>query len=327
MRQLLVDNYIINTPIEKVLAKLKLSLTNGKLKDIEIPTGSGDNIVVTCPHHAGGHESEPACNIYIGDDEDIPYGFFRCWVCNEQGDFTKFVAECFDSSLEYAKEWLITHFDAQAYNKINLGEDIDFTKAKLKNCRRNYQTMDKSILNKLQPWHPYLAQRKLSREICEYFQVKYDPFYRQIVFPCFDEFGNLIMLPRRSIDTKTFYLDKGVEKPVYCLDYIIKNNIKTVIITEGPFDCLTCYEYGYPAIATLGRLSDYQIDQIIRSGIRVLYLMFDNDSAGAAFAKTLKEKLAYKHSGILVVDTKFPQNRKDINELSREEFYNILQNT
>ena len=35
MRQLIIDNYVINKPIEEILTLLKLSLTNGKLKDIE----------------------------------------------------------------------------------------------------------------------------------------------------------------------------------------------------------------------------------------------------------------------------------------------------
>ena len=53
MRQLIIDNYVINKPIEEILTLLKLSLTNGKLKDIE---NKGDDILVTCPHHDGGKE-------------------------------------------------------------------------------------------------------------------------------------------------------------------------------------------------------------------------------------------------------------------------------
>ena len=131
------------------------------------------------------------------------------------------------------------------------------------------------------------------------------------------------MMPKRSIDTKTFYLDKDQEKPVYCLDAIVKNNYKSAIITEGPFDCLTCWEYGFPAVATLGRLSDYQIEQLNKSGLNVIYAMFDNDAAGRSFAKVLKAKLAKR---ILVIDVQIPNNKKDINELSRQEFLQALEN-
>ena len=104
MRQLIIDNYVINKPIEEILTLLKLSLTNGKLKDIE---NKGDDILVTCPHHGGGHEKTAACNIYIGNDTKLPYGYFNCFVCGEKGSFLKFVAECFDAPESYAKAWLL----------------------------------------------------------------------------------------------------------------------------------------------------------------------------------------------------------------------------
>ena len=319
MRQLVVDNYVITTPIIEIIQRLRLALTNGKLKDIR---ESGENLVVTCPHHAGGHESTPACNIYIGDDSRLEYGYFRCFVCEEQGSFVKFVSECFGSSEEFAKKWLIDNFGILAFNKIQMDEPISLAKTKLK--KQQYTNfIDKKILEQYQNWCPYLAQRKLSRETCEKFSVKYDAYYRQIIFPCFDTKGNIIMLPKRAIDYKTFYLDKNIEKPVYCLDYIIKNDIKKAVITEGPFDCLTSYEYGVPAIATFGTISDSQIKQINKSPITVLYIMFDNDDAGRRFAEVLKKKITKR---IIIKEPKFPANKKDINELTFEEFHNIIKN-
>ena len=55
MRVLRVDKYIIETPIIEILERLQRVLTNGKLRDIK---PSGDNIVVTCPIHSGGHEKK-----------------------------------------------------------------------------------------------------------------------------------------------------------------------------------------------------------------------------------------------------------------------------
>ena len=183
--------------------------------------------------------------------------------------------------------------------------------------------LDESILDQYQTWNPYLAKRKLSREICELFKVRYDPKYRQVIFPAYDMKGNLVMLAKRSIDTKSFYLDKDVEKPVYCLDYVMKNNIKTVLITEGPFDCLTGWEYGFPTIATFGKISDYQIEQINKSCINIIYAAFDNDAAGRSFLETLKRKLTKR---IIVIETKFPAGRKDVNDLSKEELQEIIKN-
>ena len=316
MRQLIIDNYVINKPIEEILTLLKLSLTNGKLKDIE---NKGDNILVTCPHHDGGHEKTPACNIYIGNDTKLPYGYFNCFVCGEKGSFLKFVAECFDAPESYAKAWLLKNFGGELIAKnLFMGEPIVLNRNK--GIKKH---LDESILDQYQTWNPYLAKRKLSREICELFKVRYDPKYRQVIFPAYDMKGNLVMLAKRSIDTKSFYLDKDVEKPVYCLDYVMKNNIKTVLITEGPFDCLTGWEYGFPTIATFGKISDYQIEQINKSCINIIYAAFDNDAAGRSFLETLKRKLTKR---IIVIETKFPAGRKDVNDLSKEELQEIIKN-
>ena len=316
MRQLIIDNYVINKPIEEILTLLKLSLTNGKLKDIE---NKGDDILVTCPHHDGGHEKTPACNIYIGNDTKLPYGYFNCFVCGEKGSFLKFVAECFDAPESYAKAWLLKNFGGELVAKnLFMGEPIVLNRNK--GIKKH---LDESVLDQYQTWNPYLAKRKLSREICELFKVRYDPKYRQVIFPAYDIKGNLVMLAKRSIDVKSFYLDKDVEKPVYCLDYIMKNNIKTVLITEGPFDCLTGWEYGFPTIATFGKISDYQIEQINKSCINIIYAAFDNDAAGRSFLETLKRKLTKR---IIVIETKFPANKKDVNDLSKEELQEIIKN-
>lgn len=316
MRQLIIDNYVINKPIEEILTLLKLSLTNGKLKDIE---NKGDDILVTCPHHDDGHEKTPACNIYIGNDTKLPYGYFNCFVCGEKGSFLKFVAECFDAPESYAKAWLLKNFDGELIAKnLFMGEPIVLNRNK--GIKKH---LDESVLDQYQTWNPYLAKRKLSREICELFKVRYDPKYRQVIFPAYDMKGNLVMLAKRSIDVKSFYLDKDVEKPVYCLDYVMKNNIKTVLITEGPFDCLTGWEYGFPTIATFGKISDYQIEQINKSCINIIYAAFDNDAAGRSFLETLKRKLTKR---IIVIETKFPANKKDVNDLSKEELQEIIKN-
>ena len=204
----------------------------------------------------------------------------------------------------------------QLRHKIDLGPDIDLNKK-----RKQIKKLDEAVLEQYLTWTPYLAQRKLSRQVCEQFKIRYDPVYRQVIFPTYDLHGNLVMLPKRSIDTKTFFLDKDLEKPVYCLDYIQRNNWKTAIITEGPFDVLTGWTYGYPTCGTFGQISGYQIEQLNKSCIRVLYVAFDNDEAGRRFARALKRGLDPR---IITVDVKLPANKKDLNELTKEEFDRII---
>ena len=315
MRILRVDNYIITTPLYDVVTRLRMALTNGKLREIKPWSENNDNIVVTCPHHSGGHEAHAAMNIYVGEKSEIPYGFCKCWVCDFQCQFIHFVARCFERSEDFAKKWLIDNFGELSEPKI-ITDDAIVLKSKKPSAK-----LSLSYLDTLQNWHPYLAERKLSREVCELFKVKYDPINSQIVFPCFDVAGNLIMAPRRSIVYKNFYLDKEQDKPVYCLDFIIKNNISTVMICEGPFDVLTCYTYGYPAIGTFGNPSPSQIMAINKSPIKVIYLAMDNDVAGRRMANILRAGL---DSRIIVKDVNWPKWAKDPNELSYDEFQKVM---
>lgn len=317
MRVLRIDNYIIEVPLFEVVTQLRMALTNGKLSEIKSWSDGDDNIVVTCPNrnHKGGREHSAAMNIYVGEDSEIPYGFCKCWACDFQCSFVGFVAECFECSEDFAKHWLINKFGILSSSNIITDSPIVLKQ------KKTSAKLPANYLDNLQNWHPYLAQRKLSREVCELFKIKYDPVTSQIVFPCFDIAGNIIMAPRRSIVYKNFYLDKDQDKPVYCLDFIIKNNITTAMICEGPFDVLTCYTYGYPAIGTWGNPSPTQIEAINRSPIKVLYMAMDNDAYGRKFANIIKAGLDPR---IIVKDVHWPVGKKDANELTFEEFNNVM---
>ena len=181
--------------------------------------------------------------------------------------------------------------------------------------------LDESILDQYQNWTPYFLKRRISREVCENFKLRYDPKYRQVIFPIYDIKGRLKMLAKRSIDSKIFYLDKNQEKEVYGLNIVQKNNINTVLITEGPFDMLSGWTHGIPTVATLGNISDYQIAQINNSCITTLYLGFDNDAYGQKFTDLLKNRLDKR---ILLIDVTLPKNKKDLNDLTDDDWQDII---
>ncbi|MBO7078369.1 MAG: toprim domain-containing protein, partial [Bacilli bacterium] len=129
------------------------------------------------------------------------------------------------------------------------------------------------------------------------------------------------MLARRSIDTKYFYMDKNQDKEVYALNIIQKNNVKSCLLVEGPIDCLTCWSHGIPAIAMLGTPSDYQIENINKSCLTSIYIATDNDDAGKKFANDLDKKL---NKRILRTRVDLPKTVKDVNDLSDEEWNNLI---
>lgn len=175
-------------------------LNNGKLADIvEKP----NELVVTCPNeaHTGGCEAHPDCHIVLTDTEKIPYLSFHCFGCGISGNFVYFVALCFNTSIEKAEKWLIANYGKQTGLRTKLNTDI-IVPTSMSPLKKVF--LDEQSLNQYQSWCPYLAKRKIARDVCTKFKIKYDPILRQIVFPIYDEHSNLVMLAKRSIDTKFF---------------------------------------------------------------------------------------------------------------------------
>lgn len=314
MRYLELGNYIIKTSIYDILIILKATLNNNKLKDI---IKSGEDIKVTCPVHKGGAENKPAAGIYVGDNLNIPYGYYNCFVCGAKGTFDKFVADCFNSSIEYARAWLIKNFGEEKETDLpKFLDDIQIYKSQPQQLRLN-----ENILDKYLDWTPYLQKRGLSRELCAKFKIKYDPKHRCVVFPIYDKNGNLISITTRSIDTKTFHLDSNIAKPIYCIDKIVKYHIDKFMVVEGPIDCLTAYQYNVPAVAFFGAMTKEQIQQLNKLCPKVIYIATDNDAAGDKFASQIKKIL---NKNIIVERIKLPINRKDVNELTKEEWINLI---
>lgn len=314
-RILYIDNYHIEEPLINILYRIRDILSNGKLACIE---EKSDELVVTCPNddHDGGQEKHPDNHINLKDDGSVPYGVFNCFACQAKGTFVHFVALCFGSSNEYAKKWLIKNYGVKDREAISLGESIKL------NRKSKVKYLDDSFLNDLQPWHPYLAQRHIDRSLCERLKVKYDPSKKQIVFPVYDLHGRLLAAPRRSIDSKFFVLDKDIEKPLYCFNLIQKNDVKAAVWCEGPFDCLSFWCHGIPAVASLGSPAEEQIAQLNRSGVTKLYLACDGDSAGRAFNKAIKKRLAKR---ILTTEISYPLGCKDANDMSEEQWRELIE--
>ena len=314
MSYLKIDNKVISTPLLDIVKDIQSILKNGKLKTIRI---LNNNIRVTCPHHNKGLEQIAASDIYIGEDTDIvEYGFFKCFVCNEQGPFYHFVAECFDEDDEFAKEWLIDNYaDGLIEYELDLPEiDINESTSNI--------LLDENILKTFEDYHPYMTKRKLSKDVISKFEIKYDPKTKCIVFPVRDQFGRLVMLTRRSVENKNFIIDKAKAKPVYLLNYIKENNLNTVLVVESQINALTCHSYNLPAIGLFGTGSSYQMEILNKSPIRYYILCFDGDEAGE---RGIQKFLKNIRKDVIVDIVRMPKN-KDVNDLTKEEFLTILRN-
>ena len=306
-----VDNRVINEEISNIVNRIKLELNNGKLATVRV---DGDDLVVSCPFHKNGKEKIPDCHIYIGEDtKELKQGTFHCFACQEKGSFAKFVGGCFDEDESFGKKWLLDKYSSLLTNYELKLDYINIEK-------QNKTFLDEKMLDKFEEWHPYLSKRKLSSNVCKLFKVRYDKDSRCIIFPVWDENNNLVMLTKRSIDTKFFSIPSNVNKPVYLLNSIIKNKIDTVIVVESQINALTCFSYGIPSIALFGTGSEYQYNILNKSGIRHYILMFDGDDAGDKAISRFKKSI---NKDVIIDVVKLPRG-KDVNDLSIDEFFYLL---
>ncbi len=314
-----VKNRHIYTPLLDIIMDIKRQLHNGKLKEIKKQGNS--NIRVTCPHHKNGLENDADCDVYVGPTTKTAkgeiktvYGTVKCFACGFKGNFIKFVAECFDKSYEWAEDWLIENYDS-----VESGEDvIELEPIILNKVKKPY--LNESILNTFEDFHPYMLQRKLTKEVIKEFEIKYDPKTECLVFPVRDETGKLWMLTRRSVKNKTFIIDSNKQKPVYLLYYLKKRGIQEAYICESQINALTLWTHHLPAVALFGTGSDYQYEILNKSSIRVYNLMFDGDEAGE---KGIREFLANIRKDVIVNVIRLPKG-KDINDLSYDEVENLI---
>lgn len=312
MSSLVIDNKTISKPLIEIIKDIKSCLNNGKLKVIK---AKGNNIRVTCPHHNNGLENDASADIYIGPKDDrVEYGFFNCFACHDKGPFYHFVAECFDTSDEWAKEWLIEHYaDGIIEYELDLPE-IDI------NTLNKTEYLDEKILDTFEDFHPYMLKRKLTKEVCKEFEVKYDPRTKSLVFPVRDEKGKLVMLTKRSVENKNFMIDANKEKPVYLLYYLLKRNIQEAFIFESQLNCLAAWTHGFPSVCLFGTGSAHQYKLLNKSGIRVFNLVFDGDEAGDKGVRNFKKNI---RKDVIVNVINVPRG-KDFNDLTYEEAEEIV---
>lgn len=309
MNNLIVDNHVIKKDIKAIITLLRMENNSGKLQSVKY---LGDGVRCTCPFHKDGLENRPSCNIYTGDDDNLAWGTFHCFTCGEKGSLVEFVAGCLNISKNLAKKWLKDNFTEQVLASNNC--EID-DKIILSNKRVYKRKFDTTLLDNMQSWHPYMQKRQLSKEVCERFEVKYDPKTECIVFPVRDINGELSFLTRRSVKNKMFIIDANVNKDVYLLYDIIKNGLKKVYVAESQINALTLQSWNYPAIALFGTGTQYQYELLNKSGIIYYILCLDGDDAGDKGIRNFIKNI--KNAFIDIVQV--PRG-KDINDLTKEEF-------
>lgn len=304
-------NKVLETPVKDILFILKQRLDAhniDKLNDIHI---HGDNALITCPHHKGGVESTPSCSILLVDKGKIPAGTVNCFACGYKANLVKFVADCFDISYRGATEWLLNFVN---YSFISDIRDVDILNFD-SHVDNNYSELPKVTIEELRSYdyiHPYMFKRHLNDWAINKFEIGYDRQKDALTFPVYVN-GDCLFIARRYVKYKRFDMPKIHPKPIYGVDYLTDDE---VVVCESIFNAITCWMYGRQAIALFGTGSNEQIEQLKNLPQRKIILALDGDEAG----KNGINKILNKVDNKIITVLKTPEDGRDINDLTKEEF-------
>ena len=305
MAYIKIGNKLITTSIQTILEKVRSDTGFKYLHDIKT---SNKDLRITCPFHGDGKEKNPDCFINNEPSDDL-YGVFHCFACGAKGYITDIINHCFGQSGTFGQEWLCDNFADVFIDKREVLPEIELNK-------KQSVYLNESDIEQYKYFHYYMFQRKLTKDVIVKFSVGYDKDDDCIVFPVWDENNNLLFFTKRSVKGKYFYIPTGVTKPVYLLNFIIKEHITKVYVCESQINALYCWSLGYPAIALFGTGSKEQYEILKRSGIRNYILCFDGDSAGDLGIK----KFVNNMSDDVLISIKQMPRGKDLNDLTKDEF-------
>ena len=308
--QLIIGNKVINAPITDILETLRKETGYRYFREIKL---KGNNYTVTCPFHKMGQESHASCQVFCDEaDPKVEYGYFHCFTCGENAHLYDVVAHCFSQNADFGKEWLLERFGNTFIQYEETLTDIILDKPKK-------TFLNPNILEEYNYYHPYMWKRNLTKEVVDKFQVGFDPKTQSITFPVWDQFNNLVMVTKRSVNTKNFFIPEDVEKPVYLLNFLLQEKQTTAYICESQINALTLQGWGYPAVALFGTGSEQQMKILNKSGIRHYYLCFDGDTPGNKAINRFKKNI---RKDVLVDVVRIPFG-KDVNDLTEKEFKNL----
>ena len=305
-----IGEVVISADVEDIIEQIQVD--TGLLRDVnELET----DIMCTCPIHKGGMEQTPS----LGINKDS--GVVHCFTCGYKGDIVTLVSDCYDISYSQAYRKLVGHFIYSGGRVLDIGIDRDTTQSSY----IPYNTIAPYILANAPAWN-YLQGRGVdANKLYNKFPVGYDMTTNSVVFYIRDLKNRYIGSKTRSIQGKRFANATGAKKSTYLYGaYELLQSAwqpeDPVWICESEIDALTVWSRGGYAVAIGGsHISNKQLQILKTLGVRRIINGLDKDEAGREGWKNIFTYI----KGISTYNTKYPVNKKDINDLTEEEFNNI----
>ena len=313
-----VNNRKINASILSILETLLKELQDRGINLLRVLKVNGNNIQTCCPYHNNGKEVRPSSGITIENTYSTKSGTFHCFACGKVATLPELISHCFGhEGSNFGVTWILERFNST----ITFSREVELVNTLGNFFQPRTQGLQEYVseeeLDKYRYTHTYMYKRKLTDEIIELFDVGFDKTTNCITFPCYDLDHNCVFVARRSVVGKFFNYPREVDKPVYGLEKINKNE-SPIYVCESIINALTLWTWGYKAVALLGTGSSKQYEILRNFPTRKYILCFDGDTAGYKATRRFKENVKNK----IVEWCEIPRN-KDVNDLTYEQFKNL----
>jgi len=279
------------------------------------------------------------CPIHQGDGKrafrvSIKKNAFNCFSCKAKGNVLDFVAAMETCSVRDAalrlKEWFTLTVPETSDGD---NSSAPPTKAKPATAVGESEAVNKPLkfeLKGIDPAHPYLAGRGVTRETAERFGVGFFPgrgsMSGRVVIPIHNEKGELVAYAGRSVDDSEpkYKLPTGFKKSLVLFNFhrVLKevDAKRPIVLVEGFFDCMKVDQAGFPAVALMGSTMSEAQEQLLICDFDRVVVMLDGDEAGRKAADEFSARLVRKVF-VRVVDA---GDDRQPDQLSTEELRQML---
>lgn len=159
----------------------------------------------------------------------------------------------------------------------------------------------KFTLKGVDPGHPYLAKRGITRETAEFFGAGFFPgkgtMQGRVVIPIHNAAGELIAYAGRSTDDSEprYRLPEGFKKSLALFNlHRLGDLADTVIVVEGFFGTMWLRQCGFPnVVGLMGSLLSDEQEKVLAEFKRVI-LILDGDAAGREATRQVGGRLMGK---------------------------------
>lgn len=286
--------------INYLLEILKLGLSAPILKP------NKPNAFFRCCFHP--NDDTPSLSI------NLENGLYRCFSCNSSGNFFT----------------LVRHLkgDEYYYENYSNKEEIIFTKKSFEINKEYTREVKEEILDKYKKIHSWVLGRfNGNKDLLKYFEIGYDETRNAITIPLRDANGVFYNIEYRHLTgiNKSSYLYEFNKKGKILYNLHNVKNYNEVFLVEGAFDAIRMHQSGFKnTVAFLGTELTEERISLLNNYFSILYLSFDNDTAGKKISKQIIDK--FKDSKEIYYLDYSLINKKDPGECTEEEIKFVYNN-